>query len=303
MMNLLLKKTVLGITFLFLISSFSFSQTPEEKERKQFKKTKVISETLMGYEPDEHGKASDIGVKKSTRTINSNGDITSIIEYDKNSQPTKRTVIKYNSKKQKMGVLVYKGFDELIDKYKFYYNAQGLKTSKKGIFPGNEYLITYSYDKQQNLIKKVKKKGDLTVYTYRYTFNNGLLTKEDYTSEKFSLTKTFEYDSVGHIIKEDNQTSNFQGYKFEFEYDSLGNQIKETKYSVDGLPYESFQYSYDSKKNITKIVRRNLDNVAIFKWSYGYDGKGNLEVVKLYDLDMTKPIYITKYLYKYYKKK
>lgn len=300
MQSNIFKSTLILILSIGLIS-VSFTQNIDEKEKSRFKKTRVYSETLMGYQPDEYGKASDIGVKKSTRLVDKNGNVTSIIEYNADSKPVRRSLFKYDKSGKVIKGLEYKGYDLLVDQYSFTYNKKGLKTSKKGFRARKEYEVIYVYDSANRLIKKTKSVSGSLTFTYRYMYENNKLAKEEYSSSERSISKNYYYNSKGQLTKEENNTDSFKGYTFEYEYDSLGNRVKETKFSIDNLPYESFKYSYDKNKKIIQIIKNNLDGVPVFKWNYSFDGKGNLEIVKLYDIDMTKPIYITKYLYKYHK--
>lgn len=292
-----MKKLIL-ILSLCLVFANLWAQNIDEKEKKQFKKTKVSSETLMGHTVVEYGKASAIGVKKSTRTFDTDGNVTSVIEYDQSSRPTVRTLLKYNRNGQLIGGIEYKGFDELKDKYKINYDKQGNKTQKQSSNPDNPYLISYEYNEDRLLVKKTKTVNSEIIYKYNYLYKNKLLIQEKYWSDRLNLTKTFVYDSVGNLIKEMNKTDRFDGYSFEYKYDKKGNKTLETKYSVEGLPIEWLEFGYDLNNNIQHIKKYNFEGLLTYQWNYYYDGKANLESVKIQEGGQV--VYITKYLYRYF---
>lgn len=289
---------ILGLCMAF---GDAWTQNLDQKEKKQFEKTKVSTETIMGHTVVEYGKPNAIGVKKSTRTFDTQGNVTSVIEYDPNSQPIKRTLLKYNQNGLLVGGIEYKGFEEMIDKYRFEYDQLGNKTAKKSSNPIDPYLITYTYNEDHLLVKKTKTAHSQTVYLYTYLYNNNKqLIQENYWSDRLNLTKIFSYDSAGHLLKEMNKTDRFEGYSFEYKYDSKGNKTLETKYSVENLPIEWLSFEYDANNNIQHIKKYNFEGSLTYQWSYYYDGKANLESVKI--LEGGQVVYITKYLYRYHTK-
>ena len=62
-----MKKVLLVTYTIFQFLTILIAQDQGVEEREQYKKTKVSTETLMGYDVDQYGKALDIGTKKSTR--------------------------------------------------------------------------------------------------------------------------------------------------------------------------------------------------------------------------------------------
>jgi len=297
-----MKKIVTLALLLCGVCSGIFAQNIDQKEKALFKKCKVTTETVMGYETDEYGKATLKGIKKSMRTFDKKGNTATIVEYNIKSAPIKRTVLKYNSDEVVIGALVYKGYDdELIDKYKITYDANGNKTSRKGMLASNEYEITYTYNSANQLTKKEKKKAGVQVYVYNYSYNNKLLIKEEYSSTDFELTKSFEYNDQNQLVKESYRTYDLPGSSFVYSYDSAGNKVTETEYNVHGELYESYSYVYGDKGEIKKISKYNMDSVEIMRWKYSYDYKGILDQIKIYDGDMESAYYITKYIYKFRK--
>lgn len=289
---------ITAVIFSFCFSSFS--QEINEKETAQFRKTKVSQETLMGYGVDEYGAAKDIGTKKSTRSFDTYGNIKSLIEYNEKSQPVRRYEFKYKRPFTLIGVLEYKGYDELVDRYKLSYNKDGLKEKRTGTLESNKYEIVYKYDAQKKLVSKVKTiKGNSEAYAYDYVYANGRLTEEKYKSPKLSLKKTFEYNDKGELVKEKSSTNELEGYTFEYAYDSLGNKTSEKKYTIDGLPYEWYEYTYTESKEVKSISKYNFRGLLTYKWIYFYNDKDNLDSVKIYESETSELIYITKYLYKY----
>jgi len=279
-----------------LITNLTFGQTElEDKEKKLYKKARVTTETVMGYGIDSLGKPLDIGTKKSTRTFDKNGNAIAIIEYNKESQPIKRKVFKY-SKGRLVGGIVYKGFDQTIDKYKLKYDANGNKTLKKGFLESNPYQIVYTYDSKNRLLTKTKTANDKQIYKYAYTYGVSGVTEEKYWSEKLNLTKTFEYNEAGLLVKEKSRTDQFQGYTYDYEYNDKGQRTKETKYTIENLPYEWFIYTYDGE-NLKSIEKYDFRGNSSYKWSYAYNGKGNIDYIKI--MESEEYIYQTKYLYKY----
>ena len=291
------------ITLIFLsIGLTVLGQDQGLDESKQYKKTRVSTETLMGYGIDQYGKALDIGTKKSTRLFDENGNMTTLIEYNAKSEPVSRTVLKYSKNNQISAGFEYKGYDKLIEKYTISYSKEGNKIRKSSILDSSKYEIEYKYDAKSNLIEKTKYASNKEkVYTYNYIYSTeNLLKKELYASKGISLEKEFDYDSVGHLIKEKNKTDKLQGYTFVFEYDSVGNKIKETEYSLENIAYEWFEYAYTEDKMIKTILKYNFRGDISYAWRYFYDAKKNLEFVKIYEGKDQKLVYITHYLYKYF---
>lgn len=296
-----MKRLTIALVLVLGVCFSGFSQEIDEKEKKQFKKTRVSTETLMGHGVDEYGAAKEIGTKKSTRLFDDQGNMTTLIEYNEKSQPISRNVFKYNKSNQQIGGLVYEGYDKLVDKYRVSYDKTGNKVRKQGMLDDKKYDIQFSYDAQGNLTEKTKyNQEDEKVYKYSYSYIGGKLMQEEYWSENFSLTKTFNYNEKGYLTEEKSRTDKFQGYTFEFTYDSLGNKTSEKKYTIDNLPYEWYDYTYTEGKNIKTIKKYDFMGVLTYKWVYLYNDKMNLESVKIYEAD--ELIYITKYLYKYHPK-
>jgi hypothetical protein len=271
-------------------------------ERAQYKKTKVSTETLMGYGVDEYGKALAIGSKKSTRLFDENGNMTTLVEYNAKSEPTKRIVLKYTKDNQILNGLEYKGYDKLVDKYAYTFNKDGFKTKKTSYIDSNKYEIVYKYDLKSNLIEKTKftdKDTKAFQYTYEYNTNNQVI-KEVYWSPEMTITKNYTYNSAGQLSTEKSNSDKYEGYRFEFKYDTLGNKISETQFTTENVPYEWYEYEYTDNKQIKTIVKYNFRGMIAYTWRYFYDAKNNLEFVKIYESDAQKLVYITQYLYKYY---
>jgi hypothetical protein len=290
------------LIFLMLGLHVLAAQTEQEteQERIQFQKTKVSSETIMGYTVDENGKASDIGVKKTTRLFDFRGNMNTLIEYDVKSAPVRRLVMNYNKENLIVQGFEYKGFDKLIESYKVHYE-NGLKTKKYGKEDSLDYEIIYRYNKNGQLIERIKQERDKTVlfkYVYQYVGNN--IIEEAFWSPKMELTKKFEYNTKNQLIKETSSSQNYQGYSFIYEYDTLGNKVKETKLSTEGIPYEWFEFSYLEDKKIKTIDKYNFREMLTYSWKYMYNAKGNIEFVKIYESEKRLPVYITQYFYKYH---
>lgn len=292
------------VAFLSVLASvtFVFGQDQGIGEREQYKKTKVSSETLMGFGVDENGKALEIGSKKSTRLFDENGNMTSLIDYDAKSAPVSRTLLKYNKDNQIIAGIEYKGYEEqMLDKYTISYNSKGQKVKKNGVLESKKYEIQYRHDEKGNLIEKTKfNDKNEKVYQYNYTFKNALVLKETYWSPEMTLIKNFTYDELGNLIKEENNTDKFQGYTFVYEYDSLNNKTKETKFTIDNIPYEWFEYGYTDDKQIKTILKYNYLGKLSYTWRYFYDGKNNLEFVKIYESEDKDLVYVTQYVYRYF---
>jgi hypothetical protein len=293
---------IVALACLLVFGLISFAQETQEneKERLQLKKAKVSSETIMGFGVDEFGKALEQGTKKSTRLFDENGNMTSLIEYNTNSQPTKRLLLKYNTENQLIAGAEYLGFDQLMDKYTINYK-NGLKVRKVSTLDSNRYEIQYKYDKNGAILEKSKyKEINEKEYSYKYEYAGKLLAKETYWSEKMTLVKSFQYDSLNRLITEKNSSDKYQGYTFTFAYDSLGNKAKETQWSTENIPYEWFEYVYDEKKQITSVKKYNYLGNLTYTWRYFYDKNNNVEFVKIYESNAQRLVYITQYVYRYF---
>ena len=148
---------------------------------------------------------------------------------------------------------------------------------------------TYSYDKNNNIIKKTEKNStakeekDHTDQTTEYTYNAlGRLTKSvvtDHKKNEEKTTTTYSYDSVGNRTKkvkgEEETAYTYNGLNqllkakttkgntvkndISYEYDVNGNQIKET----DKETGDSVENTYDVENRLSTVtVTKKKDSAS-----------------------------------------
>jgi RHS repeat-associated protein len=146
------------------------------------------------------------------------------------------------------------------------YDSNGNRTSQTDANGNSTY---YEYNYKGQLIKVTDSLGNVTQYTYGSggCSSCGSSGGDNLTSitDAKGQTTTYQYDSVGRLIKETDPLGNTITYS----YDSKGNL--KTKTNADG---NTITYAYDSLSRLTKKTYPD-GNVE----KYEYDSKGNITYV------------------------
>lgn len=168
-------------------------------------------------------------------------------------------------------------------RYLYQFNQKGKEILREHIQgKDTRKIITQSnYDKDGNLIKKVKKFAD----------------------GRFNSHLEFEYNSKGEKIASIEYDSNgIQKSKTEFLYDDDGNEIENKKYDKDGALNNIFKSKYNEfgdriigKKYVVKEGEAKL--IQVNGNEFKYDSRGNIIVDKSFfgDTQLREVVHTIKY--------
>lgn len=175
-------------------------------------------------------------------------------------------------------------FEKYCDFHKYYYEENLLvKITEKDYWADHEHLITYTYDKNKNLINKFRYIiiSDNTQYIDGkfYFYKDSLLTKSTpYSNYASSSDKGYgySYDDKNRLI----EIHQLLYYKWLKENDTL-----KKNYSPYPLKKLFRRNEYDKHDNIIKEVfyndyEKNNDSIKLFK-VIETNYEGNLEVEKI----------------------
>ena len=121
-----------------------------------------------------------------------------------------------------------------------YYNG-GLLERKT--YPDKRYEI-FTYDKNQNIIKRENEKGDYILITY------DKLNRIIEVRNNFSQRQSFEYDAMGNIVKETDALGHMTKYSY-----SLGGKLTSV---LDAMGNRT-EYGYDKAGRLVTVYRHEGD--------------------------------------------
>jgi len=284
---------------LFLFSLISQAQLTEIS-KKQLSDTKVLSITIMGYPLDEYGAPSKVGSKKEYSKYDVKGNQIKLVIYDaqsaviKNSSFIYKNNVKYKSiSKDKTDKTIFLKSCEL--------NKKNGPSNCKGNSKGKEFSYSFDYNKQGQLLKKVKFGSSNEVihtFLYEYDERNNLI-KEDYQGIR-KVTTNYSYNEVNILIKKEVISNSSLSHTTEYNYDKKNNLIQEVKYNSRDIVEEQIRYTYLEKSKIQSIKKFNRTNQLERKWIYSYNDKWNIDTIKIYEGEKSNPLYMSQYLYKYH---
>ena len=165
-------------------------------------------------------------------------------------------------------------FEDEIEPEKYTYDEFGRLSIVERT--DESYQKVYSYDDAGNLalIEYVDNDG---VRTSAYTYENGLLKTEEYTSETSHTLYSYSYDDNGFIISK--ECSNLRtGYIVKYLYvnDRYGNPKETTAIGSDGLTSSTIEYrEYNSYGDVVKFtLTQDGDLFYNTTFSYEYNDYG-----------------------------
>lgn len=161
-------------------------------------------------------------------------------------------------------------------------------SNKKG---ASTIIASYKYDSNKNVILKREFLKNVKIREYyKYDNNDNLIKKKIYRAYKYRIFPkrsnkvTYEYDSLGHLNKEEWGNKRFDLFK----YDSLGNKIEEGYgYSTKRKKYHytpSQGFVYDSSNRLIKSFHIRNANPFRTETFYEYDNEGREIDVKIYKI-------------------
>ena len=141
----------------------------------------------------------------------------------------------------------------------------------------------YSYDKNNNILSKVDKKGT-TAYTYDKLNRISAITMPD------TSTKTYSYDNAGNILTEKTSLNSTVLLDKIYSYDSENRLTKTTETGTVTKTENS--YSYDNNGNLIKEINKDAINNSVTKErDLTYDGYNRLTEVKEGNKSLEKNTY------------
>ena len=204
--------------------------------REAAEKTNGDSDVLSKLEDMENGIFED-----------SSGRLRQEITYDETGSVLWRFVHSYDSMGREAAVTSYDGQGICTGHVDLAYDERGRQIVSYG---KSTAVIRrdLTYDDQDNLVEEVVYGEDGQVEEFmKYTYNDGLETMcERYEPDGVLWsTLTFEYDSAGNMVRQNDYRNGALAIYDTYEYDKDGNQVKSAYY--DGptgelLGYEVFLY-------------------------------------------------------------
>jgi RHS repeat-associated protein len=269
------------------------------------------------YEYDTKGnvtKITDPSGQVSSFTYDGQNNLTSMTDpsgavtqfaYDSNGNITSQTDASGSTTKFEYDSLgrIINVTDALGNSTTYTYDAAGNLTSTTD---ANGNTTTYGYDSRGQVTRIVDALGNVASYAYGGTGCSscgGGSDKLTTLTDANGNTTTFEYDSLGRLIKETDPMGNSITYAYDakgnltakkdgngniagFEYDSLSRLLKkiypdgsqeDLAYDASGnliawlSPEESFSYSYDTGN---RLIEKTLHNMAkSIKYEYDVLGR------------------------------
>ncbi len=132
----------------------------------------------------------------------------------------------------------------------------------------NGVVLTYTYDECNRLIfQKVTDRTERLLASYKYTIENGEISKIEEEGPEGKITTEYTYDAAERLICEETKTENngsVKTDKVEYEYDKVGNRIRQV---VNG---KEISYTYNTRNQLIRVEDRNFTTL------YEYDSNGNL---------------------------
>ncbi len=253
-----------------------YSIRTDEQAAQLLKNFKVVAQTeiyknsmgdnyKMEYTYDEKGNL--------IKTVKSNDtdwlDITDYFyEYDDEGRITRRKIsaeTKYYEK------------DDVIVEYE--YDANGNLIVPEFVFDKDGRLIRetqmltdtieYTYDANGNLTMRQHKSHDKIGKTFRFDYNNNVMSSATLKSGDKTSSYDYTYDEKGNFVKCIAQIPNEGEFVLEFEYDANGNKIKSLcEVNDDGNPDTWHgEYTYDAVGNLTSFYEDSYGNVEEITYS------------------------------------
>lgn len=181
------------------------------------------------------------------------------------------------------------------------YDDNGNLTEYKSLQNNGDYIYTYEYDKNNQLIKETKTAPDYTTST-QYEYNEKgervkkIATLSDGNVETYTYTYTYNED--GLLVQTDETVSGPYDYYSDTEttkhtYDENGNIIK-TVITTFGLGTHTHSYVYDEENRLTEHTElfegRSPSSTYTMVEKFQYDRKGQKIAHEFIDNDGTSVI-------------
>lgn len=133
-----------------------------------------------------------------------------------------------------------------------------------------EYKTTYTYDKL-----RISKETELDTHNMEYEYDNmgNIVKKQLVIGDDIKSKSTYQYDSLGRLIKEVHPDGNVET----FTYDANGNILTHQLKSSQGQPIDDETYHYSStiKDQLISITDGFTNNSIIKEFKYEGSYKGN----------------------------
>jgi len=270
--------------------------------------------------PNQPFDSNKIKKQETTRTwFNSNGNITSVKNYNSNDSLTSFTINKYNKNNLLCQSFDYFSNGKQKSKNKILYDKlDSLKTYEEKVSYAETGGISSSssyYYNEKGLLNRIvncsyefKTDDKIQCDTSELSetkLNNGLtsqtLNNYKYFGTKNQMKIITTHDTIKHIDETSTYYNDTLSGKSTVEYNSLGIIIKTSNYSANGLLMYYTVYSENKAGNITISQSYNQNNVLTDKTLIIRDKRKNPIKILSYDGNETLT-YKEEYDYKYTKK-
>lgn len=136
-------------------------------------------------------------------------------------------------------------------------------------------------DKDGNILKEIYYVDENIESSYNeYTYNakGNVLTEKSYTGGEMYMSRTYEYDSYGDLVKETEirpslGKESITDYKYLYDGDC---KVKSIVYDSNGEIGNFIHYKYDENKRLIREMHYNGTDTLVYEWEYDYDDRGNV---------------------------
>jgi len=136
----------------------------------------------------------------------------------------------------------------------------------------------FTFDNANRIVSELTNNATVT-----YTWTNGKISKKSSTNGTTTRETTYEYDSNGQLIKEEerNLTNNSLDHRYEYIY--FANHFDEKYYNSSGEYTWRYEYYYDAgKKNVTSVRMYSAAGAYSGKYEYAFDDKNSVNLIAPY---------------------
>lgn len=207
-----------------------------------------------------------------------NGNVLKTMGYNHAGEINEHYVYKYDENGNLTEELNYFDEQELAEHRFFKYNEAGKVSEEKVIYmEGGENIITFFYDEQGNLTRRMQTDVDCEIEeTETLDFINGKLVLAVQTDGENTLMskREYAYNEDGKITSYIFTAADEDGsFRTEYYYDEKGIREKTLKYNSKGQLVEKNLFTTDDQDNVIEIYEEDTRSIKTTRFTYDEDNK------------------------------
>ena len=207
------------------------------------------------------------------------GNITLDITYGENDREEERVENSYDENGRLTEEVFYDEQGDVTERKSYEYDEKGkMQQEYKHYLDGSRDVISYVYNGQDQLMKKIHKDEDDVVEKteyFKYEGDRPAMTEMFDENNELIYKSIKKYDENGNLVEEavdDRET--FEQYALRHTYDQDGKRIETIRLDKEGNVLEKASFSINPKGEITEAVQETPYNVITTNMEH--DAKGNL---------------------------